>query len=277
MLDLMIDEHRCIMCGECAADCPALLFDMSRGVPFIPDHRQSRCIGCQHCLAVCPTGALSILGFNPDDSEEVDFPQPDLIASLIKGRRSVRRYRPEPVPTNTIEYLMDIVGYAPTGQNKALVRFTLIDDPLVMEEVRQKTYAGIRVAVEKNTLSERLNFFANFLRAYDQGRDIIYRFAPQMIIASSPATSPSPEADPFIALSYFELMAQSLGLGTLWCGYAARAIQQIVPQLQQDLGIPSDHDVMYALMFGFPAVQYARTVQRRIKDVYRVRLEDLQD
>lgn len=276
MLNLIIDENRCIQCGECAADCPVMLFDMSQGIPFIPEHRQERCIQCQHCLAICPTGALSILGFDPENSEEINFPQADLMANLIKGRRSVRRYRSEAVPSTTLDHLMDIVAYAPTGQNRALVRFTLIDDPTVMEQVRKVTYDGIRLAIKENVLPDRLKFFVNFLRAYDQGRDIIYRFAPHMILASAPATSASPEADPFIALSYFELMAQSMGLGTLWCGYARWAIEAIVPQLGQDLGIPADHKVMYALMFGFPDVTYSRTVQRKIQNVHRVRLEDVQ-
>lgn len=277
MLDLVIDESRCIQCGECAVDCPMSLFDMSQGIPRIPAHKEGYCIGCQHCLAVCPTAALSILGVLPDQCPALAFPEPELVENLIKGRRSVRRYQPEPVPASLLDRLMDVVAHAPTGKNQRQIRFTLIDDPVVMNRLRIKTYAGIRLAAEQDSLPDGMEFFAKFLDPYEQGVDIIYRHAPHMIIASAPSGSPSPEADPFIALSYFELMAQSLGLGTVWCGFARWAVQMVVPSLRVELGIPADHRSLYALMFGYPAVRYARTVHRDVRDVHRVRLADLED
>ena len=80
----------------------------------------------------------------------------------------------------------------------------------------------------------------------------------------------------FIALSYFELMAASLGLGTVWCGYARWALQSVVPELGRRLGIRSDHRSMYAVMFGWPAVRYARAVQREVQGLHRVRPADLE-
>lgn len=276
MLNLIIDDHLCIQCGQCAADCPVLILDMSQGIPFIPEHRASHCLGCQHCLAICPTGALSILGADPKQSMALSFPRPEQMESLIKGRRSVRRYRAQRVAQETIDQLLEIMAYVPTGQNKEQIRWTLIDDPQVMEQIRVKTYAGIGRAVEQNTLPPRLKAFAKFKIAYEQGRDIIYRFAPHMVLASAPQDSPSPEADPFIALTYFELMAHTLGLGTLWCGYARWAIKEIVPELAHDLALPADHHSLYALMFGYPEIEYARSVQRVQKGVHRVSLHDIQ-
>lgn len=276
MLDFAIDESRCIQCGECAADCPVRIIDMSQGLPRISEQRQGLCIRCQHCLAVCPTAALSILGVNPDDSAEILPPSPDGLENLIKSRRSVRRYRPEAVERGVLDRLMDAVAYAPTGKNERKVRFTLVDDPEVMARIRVLTMEGIRRAVDEDGLPDGMEFFAKFLTAWDQGRDIIFREAPHMLIASSPREATSGEADPFIALSYFELMAASLGLGTVWCGYARWALQSVVPELGRRLGIPSDHRSMYAVMFGYPAVRYARAVQREVQGLHRVRPADLE-
>ena len=41
-----------------------------------------------------------------------------------------------------------------------------------------------------------------------------------MIVVSSNLKAPCANIDPIIALSYVELYAQSLGLGTCWCGFA---------------------------------------------------------
>jgi len=277
MLDFIIDETRCVQCGECAADCPVSIIDMDDGLPRIPEHREPYCIGCQHCLAVCPTAALSILGKDPDQSVRILPPSSDALENLIKSRRSVRRFSPECVDTKVLDRLMDVVAYAPTGKNQRNVRFTLVDDRDVMEEIRVQTMEGIRKAVADDSLPDGMEFFAKMVAPYDQGRDIIYRKAPHMIIVSAPRDSASPDADPFIALSYFELMAQSLGLGTVWCGFARWALQSVVPELGRSLGIPGDHRSMYAMMFGYPAVSYARTVQREASGVYRVSLADLED
>ena len=276
MLDFAIDESRCIQCGECAADCPVRIIDVSQGLPRISEQRQGLCIRCQHCLAVCPTAALSILGVNPDGSAEILPPSPDGLENLIKSRRSVRRYRPEAVERAVLDRLMDAVAYAPTGKNERKVRFTLVDDPEVMARIRVLTMEGIRRAVDEDGLPDGMEFFAKFLTAWDQGRDIIFREAPHMLIASSPREATSGEADPFIALSYFELMAASLGLGTVWCGYARWALQSVVPELGRRLGIPSDHRSMYVAMFGWPAVRYARAVQREVQGLHRVRAADLE-
>jgi nitroreductase len=97
-----------------------------------------------------------------------------------------------------------------------------------------------------------------------------------MVIASAPRSASSAEADPFIALSYFELMAASLGLGTVWCGYARWALQSVVPGMCRMLGIPPEHRSMYAVMFGYPDVRYARTVQREVRNLHRVGMADLE-
>ncbi len=278
MLNFIIDETRCVQCAECAADCPVSIIDMGgeNGLPRIPEHKESYCIRCQHCLAVCPTAALSILGKDPDLSAPVLPPSPDALENLIKGRRSVRRFRPESVDGKILDRLMDVIAHAPTGKNQRKVRFTLVDDPQVMEQIRVRSMEGIRRAVLEDSLPDGMEFFAKMVAPYDKGLDIIYRKAPHMIIASAPRDSTASEADPFIALSYFELMAHSLGLGTVWCGYARWALQTVVPELVRALGIPADHRSMYAMMFGYPAVSYARTVQRDVSDVHRVSLTGLE-
>jgi nitroreductase len=63
-----------------------------------------------------------------------------------------------------------------------------------------------------------------------------------------------------LAVAYFELLAQTAGLGTVWCGFLKFAFE-IVPELKSLVGLPADH-AYYAILFGYPAVHYPRTVQR---------------
>ncbi len=276
MLDFHINADRCILCGECAADCPLSLIDMKGDLPVIAEHRQSHCIGCLHCLAVCPTAALSILGHDPDACAGIQPVSADAVENLLKSRRSIRRFKPEGVKPGIITRLMDVTAHAPTGKNQRQVRLTLIDDPVVMERIRQETVAGIRKAMLEDGLPDGLEFFAKLVEPFDRGKDIIFRWAPHMLIASSPHDAPSPEADPFIALNTFEIMAQTLGVGTLWCGFARWALQSVVPEVSRKLGIPWEHRSMYVLLFGYPAVRYARVVPRAQHDVHRIALAQLE-
>ena len=51
------------------------------------------------------------------------------------------------------------------------------------------------------------------------------------------------------------------------------ALCDVAPETLRLLGIPENHRSMYVMLFGYPAVRYARTVQRGISGVRRVALE----
>jgi nitroreductase/NAD-dependent dihydropyrimidine dehydrogenase PreA subunit len=274
-----INQELCVQCGECADDCPYHIITLAAGFPALNHGRTHHCIGCQHCMAICPTGALSIFGLDPQASLPLPegLPSAAQTEALIRGRRSIRRFLPDPLSAEEIDRLLRTVANAPTGKNRRQTLVTLVDNPNDMDRLRQRTMTALRRVVAERRLPREASYFRHVVRAWDQGRDIIFREAPHMLIASSPREATSGEADPFIALSYFELMAASLGLGTVWCGYARWALQSVVPELGRRLGIPSDHRSMYAVMFGWPAVRYARAVQREVQGLHRVRPADLED
>ena len=98
-LQFTIDQELCTQCGACVDDCPFHIIELAPDYPALNPARAHHCIRCQHCLAVCPTGALSILGLNPDQSLPLpeSLPAADQVAALIRGRRSIRQFRPEPL------------------------------------------------------------------------------------------------------------------------------------------------------------------------------------
>lgn len=264
MLDLVIDEEKCTRCEQCVRDCPLGVLVMGQGVPAVGEDKAEKCIACQHCLAVCPTGALSIFGLQPQNSLPLagQLPEPAQMETLIKGRRSVRRFKHEPVEPAVIEKLFKIAAHAPTGVNARKVLFTLVEDQQVMEQVKLATMDGIRKAVDEEGLPKGKEFYGGILRAWDKGADILFRKAPHLLMVSAEADAPTPAADVFIAMTTFELMAATLGLGTLWDGLATWAMTDLNPDLVARLGIPASHKPIYVMLFGKPAVTYHRTVQR---------------
>jgi nitroreductase len=189
----------------------------------------------------------------------------------MKGRRSVRSYRPENLDPALVQRLLETAWHAPTGHNARQVRFTVVDDRQKMVDLRAEVMEGLGRLVEEGKLPGEMEFFAGFVRLWkEKGRDIIFRDAPHLLLASAPRGAGTPLEDSLISLSYFELFAQDLGIGTVWNGFARWAIADLLPEVRQRLGIPEDHLVGGAISFGPPAIRYCRTVQYRQPIIHRV-------
>lgn len=264
MKQFRVDKSRCIQCGECAKDCVFGLITMEQGYPVLPADKEAVCIECQHCMAVCKPAALSILGLNPDDSTSLagKFPNQRQMEILIKGRRSIRRYLPTPLASETIDELLKITSHAPTGVNARGVEFIVVEDPGTMSAIRQETLEALQDLARRDAIPDNLCIMKALVPMMEEGLDPIFRNAPHLLIASAANDVPCREADVFIALSYFELLAASAGIGTTWCGLGKWAMVDLAPQLLQSLGVPENHDVVYLMLFGTPDVEYYRTVQR---------------
>ena len=265
MLNFSVRTDRCTRCGLCASDCPSRIIDEDGdNVPFVSAEKEVNCLECQHCLAVCPTAAISVFGLDPDASLPVSaqvWPQLEPMNHLMRGRRSVRQYSDRTVDPDLIGRLLATVAHAPTGVNNRLLTFTVIDDKDEMQRLREKVMQTLVKAAVEGRIPERFPYFQKAISAYvEHQADVIFRGAPHALIVSAPSHSPCGAEDVPIALAYFELLAQTAGLGTVWCGFLKLAFES-VPELKSLVGLPAGHHY-YAMLFGHPAIHYARTVQR---------------
>ncbi len=273
MLNFKIDKKKCTQCGICSTECPTLIINGKNGIPEIKEGKEGNCIQCQHCLAVCPTGALSIFGKNPEDSLQVtnEIPTAMDMERLIKTRRSVRRFKKEVVSEEVLQQLVDTAAYAPTGHNKNQVLITLSYTQDELNKVRDLVYGAIKTAIKNDTLPESAKVYRNFLSLWEnKGVDVLFRNAPHVIIASAPKSNGNGVADCVISLSYFELIANTLGIATLWDGLAKVVFDNIDPELQTRMGIPTDHTIGYMMVFGKPAIKFARSIQSEGLNLNRI-------
>jgi Fe-S-cluster-containing hydrogenase component 2 len=268
-----VDQEKCIRCGECVNDCPANILVLGDETPALAAGRERDCIGCQHCLAVCPTGAVSVLGLQATDSLvlEGNLPSYNQLEHLLKGRRSVRRYSDENLDPTLLKELLETAWHAPSGRNGRQVQFTVIDDREVMNQIRNRTMDTLADITEKESLPQGFEFYKKIISAWQEHQaDMIFRWAPHLLITSAPRTSPSLQQDTIIALSYFEMICHSAGIGTLWNGMV-KTTMTLVPELWEMLALPDDHQLGFAMGFGRPAVSYTRTVQYRNPLINRVK------
>ncbi|GAB7078986.1 nitroreductase family protein [Megalodesulfovibrio paquesii] len=264
MPQFSVDDSRCIQCGVCVEDCIVEALSMGEGLPVM--HKPEACFGCQHCLTVCPTAAITVQGKRPEDSLPLAGALPSFaqMRALALGRRSVRQYKQENVPAEVIEEVIRAASCAPTGVNDHRVRFTVVKTRVALERLMETLVTGLEDAAARKALPEgrRGAYMINAIRLWRGGRkDMVFRGAPHVVLTTAPKDAPCGPYDCCIALSYFELLAQARGLGTVWDGIFM-AILTTLPQLRTHLGVPEDHDLGYAMAFGLPAVEYHRTVQR---------------
>ena len=263
-ISFVVDPTRCIQCDACVDDCPSHIIERSRersgSTPSLAMASEGLCLQCQHCLAVCPTGAISIFGLKPENSLTLandTFPSREQMRTFVRGRRSVRQFRRENVPARLIDELLADLAHAPTGCNARDLTFSIVDDRQGVERLLGRLISAIE--------NEKDAAVPDFVRAaaasYRQDQsDHFFRGAPHLLVVSPGTTALCGHEDVVIALTCFEMLAQSAGLGTTWCGIlklAADAVSGIRPIL----GLAPD-TYFYTMMFGFPAVKYTRTVQR---------------
>lgn len=258
-LKFKVDESKCIHCGLCVKDCIAGVISMDENNNPQATAPQ-RCIGCQHCIAICPVGAISVFDKNPDESEKIYAQNPDMILNLIKSRRSDRNFKQENVDKEKLDKLKDMLSWVPTGCNCRKLHFSFIDDIEVMNEFRNYTNNKVVSALGKKPIKAVAEKFSNYAKLLLKGHDIIFRGAPHMVVVANHVNAPCSKEDAIIALSYFELYAQSMGLGTCWCGLADSCMK-LFPELCEYMGIPEGYKPEYAMLFGSKDINYSRTTQ----------------
>lgn len=261
-INFSVDKDKCVHCGLCEKDCPAKIIKLnSEGIPSVAKDDEKCCIKCQHCLAICPAGAISVCNKNPHESDDCsNIAKSDEVLNLIKSRKSIRHYRHENLDAETMEKLKSMLKYSPTGCNNHKLHIALIDDIEVMDRFRNRTNNTIKKILLSGVLSPVTNKFGKYKQAFLNGNDVIFRGAPHMIVVSVPVNAPCAPVDPVILLSYFELYAKSLGVGTLWCGFAEICLK-LIPELCQFLEIPQGYKVGYVMLFGPTDLKYQRTTQ----------------
>lgn len=255
---ITVNKEKCIHCGMCIKDCivGVLEFDENKH-PKYCKNGENNCVACQHCMAICPTGALSFGDKNSEASIEAGYADSEELLRLIQSRRSVRQYKNEDIPKDKLEKIIKMLPYPPTGGNRDNLHYSIVETKEKMEEIRKITYDKILSYKNPSSTMEMAK------QAYLNGNDIIYRRATSMVavaIDKNKTIAGCETADPIIGLSYLDLYAQSLGVGTLWCDMALLIARQI-PEVYSLLEIPNNYTLDYILLLGVPAVKYKRTTQ----------------
>ena len=266
MARLIVDENKCKKDAICVAECPMAIIRLKDGDGFpelVPGGEQA-CLVCGHCVAVCPHGALSHNQI-PVEACPV-FDKASTInehqaVQFLRSRRSIRFFKADRPDNETLQRLIEIARYAPTAGNTQLVEWLVLTDRERIKEMAGMTVDWMRDVLKKAPQSAP-PYIAIVVRAWDIGFDAVLRDAPVLVVASAPQEAGNGMVDVTLALSYLDLAAPKLGLGTCWAGLLQSALLYS-SSARKTLGLPDGHPYHYPMMVGYPRAKYYRLPERK--------------
>ena len=176
------------------------------------------------------------------------------VIETIKSRRSVRAFLPDPIEREAIDCVIEAATYAPSGHNTQPWHFTVIRKRGLIERINEAAKDEMRKSEIEwvRKFGSRENF------------DITYK-APVLILVSGRKDAITWQTDCAAAIQNLLLAAESLGIGTLWLGFAAFAFRK--PGLAAEVGIPEGCEPFYGVALGRKDPAKPALTPERRKDV----------
>ena len=147
------------------------------------------------------------------------------VQEVIKKRRSVREYKPDPVPEESLKRVLEAARLAPSARNAQHRKFVVVKD-----------------AQKRKQLAEA----ANSQSFIGEAPVVIVAVAlkPEYIMGCK---VPAYAIDLAIAVDHMTLQACEEGLGTCWIGAFSQE------EVKRILKIPEKYKVVTLIPLGFPA------------------------
>jgi len=161
------------------------------------------------------------------------------VLDAIKTRRSVRKYKPKPVPDGDLKKILEAAQLAPSAGNRQPWRFVVVRDPETKkklgENARNQTWisdAGVIVAA---------------LAMDKKSPEVYERWA---------------DRDVMTAVEHMVLAAWSLGYGTCWIG----AFHE--DRVKELLGVPEEMTVIVLLPIGVPDQAPDARARKSLEEIF---------
>jgi len=156
------------------------------------------------------------------------------VIDAIKNRRSIREYRPDPVPDDIISQLLDCARLAPSASNRQPWRFVVLKDPSIKRKLRGCAY-GQHFVESAPCMIVCCVDLTVYAPSYDGGDEKLSGYLGECRFNSA------------IGTEHIVLAALAFGLGTCW-------IHLFDPEkVHRLLGLPNTVAVVTLLALGYPA------------------------
>jgi F420 biosynthesis protein FbiB-like protein len=180
-----------------------------------------------------------------------------ILYQIIRGRRSIRQYRDQPVKRVIIERLLTAAAWAPSAHNRRPWRFIVIDNDYTKERLTDAMNAVLRADLAADGLSpDQIEAHAARRRARLTRAPVLVLLCMTMADMDDYPDDERRHAEWTMATQSVALAGQNLllaahaeGLGTCWL-----CAPLFCPDVVRDvLGLPADWEPQAFISLGWPA------------------------
>jgi len=162
----------------------------------------------------------------------------------IKQRRSVRQYKPDPVPESKVHKILDAANWAPSGMNQQCWKFYIVNGEKLasIAESYGKIVESTMPPVDQR--DERMQSRLKFAQTFGG--------APFLIIATMPKDERIKVHTQSVAAAFQNMLlaAHAEGLGTCWMMHPL----VVADNIYSVASIPADEELFAVTPLGYPAV-----------------------
>lgn len=174
------------------------------------------------------------------------------VFECIAKRRSIRSFLDKPVPKAVVKKLLRAGVLAPTARHREPWRFVVVQDKKKIAELEEK------VKEQYGVLGLSLKTVSKIL-----GRPTVFHNAPLIVFIAAKKGGKYFREDCAACAQNMLLAARALGIGSCWIGMAN--VLNKDGEALSELGIPREHEILAALIFGFPRGGWPKTPKREPK------------
>jgi nitroreductase len=161
---------------------------------------------------------------------------PEETLKIIKSRRSVRSFRPEKIPPDTIKKVLEAGRWAPSGLNNQPWRFIVVTS----EEMKSKIKAFTTDAHIIEQAPCLIVVLLNQKSSYDRTKDL-------MAIGA--------------CIQNMLLLAHSLDLGTCWLGEILNRREEV----EKILGVSPENEMVAVVALGYPLPEERKSSRHNLE------------
>jgi nitroreductase len=169
------------------------------------------------------------------------------IIEAMKTRRSIRKFKPDMVPKEIIEQIIEAGTFAATGMN--------YQDPII-------------IAVTNKEVRDRLSKLNAEIMGSDS--DPFYG-APVVLIVLADKKIPTHVYNGSLVMGNLMLAAHSLGIGSCWIHRAKEEFERTEGQeILESLGIEGDYEGIGHCVLGYVDGEYPKASERKENWAYYI-------
>jgi len=182
------------------------------------------------------------------------------LREAITTRRSVRKYKSDPIPEQTVKELLELSAWAPSGMNTQPWLYVVLEGKDYLKDLTDKCKAYLLDIMEE--LPALQSYRTNLS---NPGFNIFYG-APALVLIFGNQNAFTYPNDCSMAALNLMLAAWDRGIGSCWIGFARAYCG--TPEFKKELKVPPEYQLVAPVILGYPADPPGQGSRKDIKVIF---------